>query len=372
MTIRILLFSDLHLERPFRWASTEGRRRRRQGLRDTLRRVVALAGELRVDAVCCGGDLYEHEHFVADTGPFLHHAFAALHPTPVLLVPGNHDWYGPASLYHHVEWSPNVVVFRDVELRPWTLVDGCTVWGAAHQAPAGTASPLTGFTVDRGGTNLGLFHGSEMGGFAAVAAQDRTKVPHAPFRAEDIATAGLDHVLLGHHHRPTAGALHTYPGNPDPLDFGEDGERGAVLLSVDDGRITRQWYPVASTEVADVALELTGVDTVDEARQRARDVLAGHRGFVRLTVSGEVADHLTITPLDLGREQVAPHLDELVVRTDSLTVAVDLQALAAERSIRGELVRRALAAEDLDDELRLRVIVTGLRALAGRRDLAVP
>jgi DNA repair exonuclease SbcCD nuclease subunit len=371
LAAKLLLFSDLHLDRPFRWASAEGRRTRRRNLRDTLSRIVDLAGELEVDALCCGGDLYEHEHFVPDTGDFLRGTFEALYPIPVLLAPGNHDWYGPGSLYHHVEWSPNVVVFSDAHFSPVELVDGLTVWGAGHQAPAGTRGPFGGFHVDRGGANLAMFHGSEVSGFTAAAEQDPTKVAHAPFRVEEVPAAGFDHALLGHYHRPHAGEHHTYPGNPDPLEFGEDGQRGAVLVTVGDGSVSREWFTVSCSDVGDVAVDLSGVSYVDEARQRVSAALAAHRGFVRLTLHGEVGEHVDVHSAELSLEAVAPQLEELVVRVGAITVAYDLDAIAAERSVRGQFVRSVEESADLDEEQRRRVIITGLRALAGRNDLAV-
>jgi DNA repair exonuclease SbcCD nuclease subunit len=42
--------------------------------------------------VLFGGDLYEHERFSPDTGQFLRAMFEGIHPTPVYISPGNHDW----------------------------------------------------------------------------------------------------------------------------------------------------------------------------------------------------------------------------------------------------------------------------------------
>ncbi len=78
----------------------------------------------------------------------------------------------------------------------------------------------TDFRVDRGGVSVALFHGSERGGFGL---QGAAKVPHAPFTAEQIPRSGLAHALVGHFHRPALGRWHTYPGNPEPLAFGETG-----------------------------------------------------------------------------------------------------------------------------------------------------
>lgn len=365
--MRLLLFADLHLDAPFAWAGPELARARRRAVRACLTRIVDLATALRVDAVCCAGDLYEQSRFSPDTMAFLRAGLAALHPMPVLLAPGNHDWLGPRSLYRQVSWTDNVHVFAEPVLRPVELADGFTIWGAAHCAPANTPGFLDGgFRVDRSGVHIGLFHGSEQGDFGR---QEEGKVPHAPFRATQIPAAGLQHALVGHFHTPRDADHHTYPGNPEPLTFGERGERGAVLVTVDPtGAVTRERHRVAVTTVGDVEVDLTGVAHADEVRARVAAALVDEAGTVRVTLTGEVSPNVEVDLADLVG--VAPHLDAVVPRLGRVEVAYDYDQLAAEQTVRGQFVRDVQAA-DLEPGQRRRVLVTGLRALSGRADLAV-
>jgi DNA repair exonuclease SbcCD nuclease subunit len=366
--MRLLVFADLHLDTPFAWAEPDVARARRRALRECLTRIVALAAQLEVDALCCAGDLYEQQRFTPDTMAFLRSAFASVHPLPVVLAPGNHDWLGPASLYRQVAWSDNVHLFGQPTLLPYELADGFTIWGAAHCAPAHTPGFFDqGFHVTGSGVHIGLFHGSEQGGFAA---QGERKVLHAPFRAEQVGAAGLHHALVGHFHTPYDGPLHTYPGNPEPLTFGETGDRGAVLITVDEqGRVQRERHRVAVSDVSDVVVDLTGVVHSGEIRDRVAAVLADRRGTVRVTLVGEIPPEVDLDLTDL--HEVAPHVDALETRPGALGVAYDYDRLAEEQTVRGQFVRDVRAAADLDDEQRRRVLATGLRALEGRVDLAV-
>jgi DNA repair exonuclease SbcCD nuclease subunit len=366
--MRLLLFSDLHLERPFRWASTEVGQARRRNLRTTLQRIVELAGSQNVDALCCGGDLYEHEGFAPDTMPFLVATFASVSPIPVLLAPGNHDPCLLTSIYQQARWSGNVTVFDEPSFRPFEITSGFTVWGAGHVHPAGTPDPLTGVRVDREGCNVALFHGSEQG---TLAFQGADKEPHAPFRAEEITAAGFDFAMLGHFHRPQITATFVYPGNPDPLEFGEEGRRGPALIDVDDsGRIDVQIIPVAVSKVATADVDLSGITHLDEAQERVRAALAGCAGTVRLTLSGEVPAEVDVTVGAFSRQVVAAHLDALPVRFSGLRAAFDFDALANQPTVEGQFVRD-VRSSGLDDDEQRRVLLTGLRALAGRTDLAV-
>jgi exonuclease SbcD len=360
--VKLLLFSDLHLDTPFKWAGPELARARRQGLRNTLTRICALALEHDVDAIACGGDLYEHERFSPDTGKFLRTTFADLN-LPVLLAPGNHDWYGPASLYAQLDWTPNVHVFTHDRLEAYNLADGFTVWGAAHRAPANTDGFLDHFTVERSGLNLGLFHGSERGGLVS---QEGGKTPHAPFTAEQITEAGLEHAMLGHFHTPKIAEHHTYPGNPDPLCFGEAGEHGAVLFDfAEGGALTRTKFDVASDIVQDVTVTLDGPTNSQAVRDQVIAVLAPLTGIVRATLTGDVGPELDLQLGDL--RDLGSHLEGLVTRLGSVHVTYDFNALAQEHTVRGRFVSDVMASDHLDDAGRRRVLVTGLRALDGRR-----
>ena len=361
--MKLLHFADLHLDTPFRWAPPGVARSRRRALRETLTRICHLAADLGVDALCCGGDLYEQDMFTPDTAEFLRSSFAELAPLRVFIAPGNHDWLGPASLYRQVTWTPNVHIFDQGQLRPVELAEGVTLWGVAHRAPANTPNFLDGFRVDRDGIHLALFHGSEQGDLAF---QGEGKVPHAPFRAAQIREAGLDHALLGHFHTPRDADRYTYPGNPDPLTFGEAGDRGAVLFHLaGDASITRERHRVAVSTVADVTVDLTGVTHSGQVGDRVLQAVDEMTGVVRVTLAGEIGPDVDLRLQDVESLPV-PHLDALVVRLGRVFPGYDLEQLKSEPTVRGRFVHDVLGSPELDEDQRRRVLVTGLRALAGR------
>lgn len=362
--MRFLHFADLHLDAPFAWARPETARLRRRNRRETLTRILQLAEEERVDAILCAGDLFEHERFTPDTVAFLRESFART-DRPIYLAPGNHDWYSARSPYALVEWSPNVHLFTEGRLTPATLADGLTLWGAAHRAPANTGPFFADFRPDRDGLHLALAHASER---SALPFQETGKEPHAPFDAAELEASGIAHAFLGHYHVARDRERHTYPGNPDPLEFGESEGRGVVLATVaDDGTVTRERRSVAVSAVHDLIVALDGCHHVDDVRQRVAMAITGLSGSVRLTLGGEVPAELPVDPRSLAA--LGEHLDGLVVRTGALLPAYDLAAIQAETTVRGEFARDAQLIED--EERRRKVLITGLRALEGRADLEV-
>ena len=292
--------------------------------------------------------------------------FKRIHPIPVYIAPGNHDWNGPGSLYRSVEWSDNVHIFAENRLQPVEIDDGLTLWGAAHLGPANTPGFLSSFCVDRGGVNLALFHGSERG---SLTEQGEGKSPHAPFEAQEITGAGIDHAFLGHYHRPKADPRFTYPGNPDPLSFGEDGERGLVIASVsDDGSVELRRVNVAVTEVRDIDVDITGCTSQQDIRDRVEEHIKDIASVTRVTLSGELDPNVDLSTSDLP--SLSTGADSLIVRTGDIHSGYDFSAIKNEPTVRGKFVTNVMASDMPDDEKR-KVLITGLRAMAGRKDLEI-
>ena len=367
--MKIVHFADLHLDSAFAWlgATGDASRRRRQALRDVLRAIVELARDEQADALFCGGDLYEGERATQDTAAFLREEFASLDPTPVYLAPGNHDYYGRDSLYATRKWSPNVHVFTKPNFEPVPLADGVTLWGAAHCAPANTPNFLEGFTTEGAGTHIALFHGSERSWFSE---QGEAKALHAAFDAEDIEQAGFHHAFLGHYHRPKDAQSHTYPGNPDPLEFGETGERGAVIATVnDDGSVERERRVVAASQVHDLTLDVTGCESQQRIRDRLAERTQGLSGAARLTVKGDLDPGLDCSEPVL-RDALGGSFDSAQIRIGDLRPGYDIESISQESTVRGQFVNDVRDA-GLSPQDERRVLITGLRALDGRKDLDV-
>ncbi len=365
--MRLMAFSDLHLDAPFARGGAKLAALRRSHLRDALAEIARLALDEGVDALLCAGDLFEHERSTPDTATLLSRVFGELAPLAVLLAPGNHDWFGPSSIYAGTDWSPNVHLFTTEHLRPFDLTEGVRIWGAAHLAPSGTSGFVDGFAVEGEALHIGLFHGSELGGWARETEPD--KIQHAPFRSAQIQASGLAHAIVGHHHTPVDGEWHTYPGCPVPLAFGGRQDGGAVVLEFGaEGLVDRRRHRVSTLDAHELTLRLDDVGDSGRLEHLVDEAVAGLRGVARLTLEGEIDPGLVVEPEVLAARTGS--LVDLQVRVGDLRPGYDLDAVALEPTVRGQFVRDVLAA-GLEQSEQQRVLLTGLRALDGRDDLEV-
>jgi len=363
--MKLIVTSDLHLDTSFSGNGFNPNvgRKLRYSLQQTLLNVVELVKTSGAEGLLCGGNLYEHDRFSPETAALLRYAFAEVAPTPVYVAPGNQDWYGPESLYQQVDWTPNVHIFSSDQLSPVTISDGLTLWGAAHCAPSGSHNFLDGFHTDRDGVHIGLFHNPEV----TTPAEPNGK--KGSFDATDIENAGLHHVFLGDYHEPREAVRYTYPGNPHPLSFGQNGDRGAVIATVSpEGVVRREWRSVAHFPFHDLEVDITGCQSRADIRERIEETVTGMCGVARVTLRGEIPGELDFHPKDLS--DLKHPLEGLLVRIGKLRPRFDFDAIAKESTVRGHFVRDVLAAQ-MEPAKRNRVLMTGLRALEGRRDLEV-
>ena len=365
--MKFLVFSDLHLDVGFSWASKKSSTKRRAALRKTLKNIVQLAVENDANAILCAGDLYEHRSYDEDTAEVVRELFESA-PCPVLVSPGNHDFLDHESMYARVNWSDNVHIFDGRDFSPFSLNETCRVWGFAHHSPRGTPNPFDRARVEKINdvVDIALFHGSDL---SRTQFELEDKVPHAGFEPEDIISSGFDYAFVGHFHNAYDGGHYCYPGNPDPLSFGEKGsQRGAVLATVEStGRVTLEWHDVSETTLHEIHVDMDGVGTADSAVALVTAAVGERTGFARIRLTGSVRP--TLRGLHEALEQLDTELHDYQVVNETRT-DYNIDNIRSQDTVQAQFIRMVEESEESSEDQRL-LIEMGLRAFDGRTDLEV-
>ncbi|MGH7705060.1 MAG: metallophosphoesterase family protein [Candidatus Dormibacteria bacterium] len=357
--MRLLHCADVHLDAAFQGLGEAVGQRRRAALRQTFQKIVKLAGELKVDALTIGGDLYEDRRSRQDAARFLAEQLGEL-PFPVLIAPGNHDFWHPGSLYATNDWPENVTVFSANEFTE-VEVAGYRILGIGHQKPKGTSNLLEGVRVGEGLPAIALFHGSERG---QMPFQEEGKEDHAPFAEAEIARSGFQFALLGHFHTPRITEHLVYPGNPEPLTFGEEGLRGAAEVDFSESPPKVQIHRVNTFSLQDLEVDVSASQHSEALIQQLRGALPeGANQGARLRLTGELALGMRLGPTELTRKlREGDRCVEVVFATRP---ALNLAELKAAKDIRGQFVRGLLERPDFDSELVQAALRAGVEALSG-------
>jgi DNA repair protein SbcD/Mre11 len=359
--MKILHLADIHLDRVFHRAESRPAAARRRGeLRDALTRALALGRTHDVDAVCIAGDVYEHDYVSEDTVSFLRDSLAGA-GVPVLVTPGNHDPYLPGSVWQRTEWPQNVHVFARDAVEAHPLGDGVTVWGAAFTARNCGGGTLSRFRVPAdGGTHLLLVHA------ALTGEQWADEADHRPVTRTQLRATGVAYAMLGHFHDGRGDGFLCYPGSPEPLDWGErTGMHGASMVEVSAGTVTAQALQVARRRYVEHSLAVDGAAGSAQIEAALAPLVAAEAGAsLRVVLTGEIEPGCEIDTAALA-DRCGEGLTELAI-VDRTAPSYDLDALAAEPSVRGRFVARLLASAD---PAAGEAILAGLRALDGRSEV---
>ena len=340
--IRFLHGADFHLDSAFASQPAGQAAARRRESRELLFRLAEYVNGHGIDLVLLAGDLFDSASPFRETGERLAEALGQME-VPVLIAPGNHDWYGPGSPWLTVEWPENVHVFSGsrlaaVDFPQWNL----TVHGAAFTGPEQAAGLLAGFTAPADGrVHIGLLHGE----------LDPAEARYNPIRREEIAASGLAYLALGHIHkraepRTFGKTLCAWPGCPEGRGFDELGEKGFYAGTVDDGgRISLSFVPFARHRYELLEVEVTGRDP--RAAVEAALPPETAQDLYRILLAGETGEGgVDTAALEAA---LADRFYALELR-DHTRMAEDVWRRAGEDSLRGlflrELRRRWEAADD--------------------------
>ena len=320
--MRLIHAADLHLDSAFGALSSDRARLRRQESRDLVERLCRLCESKGADALLLAGDLFDGARVYPDTLEALSRALGSLR-CRVFIAPGNHDPYHPRSAYARMEWPGNVHLFRMAEME---RVDcgSFVVYGAAFVGEE-SRGLLEGFSApaEDPRPQLMVLHGDV----------DGRDTPYGPISREQIRQSGLSYLALGHIHQYSGlqregETVYAYPGCPEGRGFDELGEKGALCIEIQDGRVTGEFIPLCRRRYEILSVDVTGQDP----EQAVRKALPPEHlaDIYRILLTGE-AESLSISRLT---ERLRDEFFHLELR-DETRLPRDLWARAGEDSLRG-------------------------------------
>ena len=351
--LTIIHGADFHLDAPFAALPPDKARQRREEQRQLLDRLADLAQEVRADLVLLSGDLLDSSQTYQETVEALSRTLGQIQ-APVFIAPGNHDCYGPRSVYANTVWPDNVHIFSTVSVESVALPElGCTVHGAAFTTPQADRSPLMGFTAPRDGqVHLMALHGDVDG-----------KGRYGPIDPADIAASGLTYLALGHIHacsglQKAGDTWWAYPGCPEGRGVDETGDKGVLVVTVGDdpSDVTARFVPLAGRRYEIVEADVTGADT---AAQALEEVLPAEPcgDCCRILLTGQ----RSFGPPDLAAltAQAQPYYYSVTIR-DHTRQLRDLWERAGEDSLTGLVLRQLKAQGGPEAELAARFALAAL------------
>jgi predicted MPP superfamily phosphohydrolase len=298
VSFRFLHAADIHLDSPLHGLSRyEGLPERdvRSATRAAFDNLVQYAIDDAVDFVLIAGDLFDGEWRDMSTGLYFARAIGRLDQAgiPVFLLAGNHD--AESVITRSVPWPPNVRLFGTKRPETHTLADlRVAIHGQSFATPAVTDNLVLAYPEAAiHHFNIGMLHTALAGrqGHAA----------YAPCSLDDLKSKRYDYWALGHvhEHEIVCEEPHVvFPGNTQGRTIRETGPKGAVIVTVEDARVTaveRVELDVLRWTVVEVDCTDAMADAVPALMRAAlltawRDSASGLPLVARVTLTGRTSD----------------------------------------------------------------------------------
>ena len=289
--VKFLHLADLHLDRPLAGGRLKlpyekaGRRAREQ--REILARAVELARDEEAGLILIAGDLWEEDSLAPDTVPFVTQTLGRA-GLPVVIAPGNHDYYSPASHYSSDitsarfgrGWPENVHIFQTYDFSHYCPpgLEGVSVTGLAYltNKAVQTRALSRRLEVPQADIRICLLHGSRDDYLPP--GKDRT----LPFSDAELLTQPFDYTALGHYHSRShisddVGKVRAaYPGATCALTADETGPHGVLIGVIEAGGITPSelvFHELDPRQIHRLKVDISGLQHIQAVEKRISEEL---------------------------------------------------------------------------------------------------
>ncbi len=357
--LKIIHCADLHLDSKMESNLDKDQAyTRRQELIETFERMVDYAVREGVRAILIAGDLFDKSHV---RGAVKKRVAAQIiwHPEiDFYYLKGNHDKVD--FMEEDQEKPANFHTFTDAGFTSYQLQD--VVISGMELSPVNSATIAERLVLDSAQTNIVMLHGQQ----SDYDGKDGAEI----INIQALKGKYIDYLALGHVHKYTGGKLDDrgifcYSGCLEGRGFDETGDKGFVLLEIEDGHIDAEFIPFATRRLHEFEIKVTpDMDNqaiLNAAGESLLDV--DPQDMVKFVLAGE-------RELD-----DAPDVDRIVryfgdkyffVKCyDHTRTLVDYDSFAYDKSLKGEFVRLVQADESLSEEKKATIVELGIRAIMG-------
>lgn len=352
--MKIIHCSDVHLDSAMESnLPPEQAKERGAEICATFGRLVRYAAENQVDAVLIAGDLFDTRRVSAQTADYVLERIRRAPDVEFFYLRGNHDAARdvfdeevlPSNLKRFGgEWTSfrrGDVTITGMELE-WEKWDACY-----------DTLDLPEETV-----NIVVLHGQ-------VSTQPGAELIALP----KLRGRNIDYLALGHIHSYQEEQLDDrgrwcYCGCLEGRGFDECGEKGFVLLEIQDRQVKTAFVPFARRTLHEVRVDISDLTTVSQIQSAMERAAAGipTDAMVKFTLTGS---YTLETQKDLRFLQKMLEPDFYFVKIkDESSLKIERESYEHDASLKGEFIRMVMAS-DRPQEEKDQIILWGIRALSG-------
>lgn len=324
---------------------------RRSEVRAAFHRMIDYAHENGVRAILMSGDIFDSDRPLRRDKEFFYSVVRENPDIDFLYLRGNHD----SKESYTEEGLPNLKTFSS-EWKTYSYED-VDITGI-ELVQENNLSLYSTLSLDRERKNIVMLHGTvgERSGDGLI-------------NLREMKNRNIDYLALGHYHTYKNDVLdnrgrYAYSGCLEGRGFDETGEKGFVLLEIDE-KINAEFVPFALRTIRELFVNVGDCSNAYQCYKKICETQEWNsQDLLRVNLLGEIVfDNESLV------SSVEEYLGEkcyFVSVKDKTMRHFDIEELEGDLSLRGEFIRTVIADTKYSDEEKQKIIVYGLRALEGR------
>ena len=357
--MKIIHCADLHLDSKMESnLDKEQASLRRIELVETYERMVKYAKDNGVRAILIAGDLFDKSHIRKDVKRRVVEQILDAPEIDFYYLKGNHDRCD--FMEEGIDDIPSN--FHMFNADGWTSYECDDVVITGMELNSSNVSTMAQrLVLDSANTNIVMLHGQQ----SDYDGKDGAEI----INTTSLKGKFIDYLALGHVHKFIFEPLddrgvYCYPGCLEGRGFDETGDKGFILMDIENGEITSEFIPFALRRLHEINVEVTAEMDMQAVAAKARELLldVDDQDLVKFVLTGEreLDDELDI----IRFVRIFENKYFFVKCYDRTKTLVDYESYKYDKSLKGEFVR-LVQSQDMDEDEKAKIIEIGIRAIMG-------
>ncbi len=263
--IRFIHAADLHLDSPFKGLKHLPEslfKRVQESTFISFQRLITFAIKEQVDFIILAGDLYDTEQRSLKAQIRVRSELQRLEREgiQVYIIHGNHDPL--TGNWNTLDWPKNVHIYsEEIEVKEF-IKDSkhlVNLYGFSYPEKAVTENMAVKYEKKHQDCyHIGILHGT--------ISNNNEHVPYAPFQLSDLKNLNFDYWALGHIHQKqflNEDPPIVYPGNIQGRHRKETGEKGCILVSIEEEKSECVFIDTCDIVWEKVEVSITTIQSID-------------------------------------------------------------------------------------------------------------
>lgn len=349
--MKIIHAADLHLGSKIEAKLKDISEERKAAVRNSFLRLAKYAQENGIKVILLSGDVFDSDKpFKKDKDTF----YAVIKQFPdidFLYLRGNHD-----TEEDNGDLYPNLKTFGE-EWRTYSYGD--VDISGIELGPNNSSSFYSTLNLNPNHINIVMLHGD----LSKSVGLEKIKI-------SNLRDKNIDYLALGHIHSFSDGEIdkrghYAYSGCLEGRGFDEFGEKGFVLLDIENGKLSYAFHPFSERVIHEENVDISGLNNIPAIIKKVEeDVSFNSKDIYRINLIGEVPFDASFNEKDI-ESYLKDNAYSINVKNKTLPL-IDPKKYENDLSLKGEFVRLVYANNDLTEEEKKRVAALGLKALEGR------